>query len=73
MDGGNKPIGQAYQLVESQITQHMFVIRHVGNNPKVALIKGIAHINFTALNALDLSDNYESIEGLLRVSMPHIK
>ena len=57
MDGGNKLLGQAYQLVESPTTKHMFVIRHVDNNPKVALIKEIAHINFTALNALDLSDN----------------
>ena len=38
------------------------------------MVKEIAHIHFTALTYLQLSDNsIESIEGLARVQMAHIK
>ena len=46
---------------------------NVEYNHRVTLVKEIAHIRFTALTTLWLSDNrIESVEGLARVHMAHI-
>jgi hypothetical protein len=47
---------------------------NVDNNSRRTIVKEIAHIHFTALTSLDLSDNRtESVEGLARVQMAHIE
>ena len=50
------------------------VMEDVDNNHRATVAKEIAHINFTALVWLYLVENgIDSIEGLARVQMPHIK
>ena len=47
---------------------------NLGNNNRATIMKEIAHIHFTALTHLHLGDNrIESVEGLARVQMAHIK
>ena len=47
---------------------------NVVNNDRATILKEIAHIHFTALTTLHLADNsIESVEGLARVHMAHIK
>jgi hypothetical protein len=47
---------------------------NLDNNERATLMREIAHIHFTALTFLHLGDNrIESIEGLARVQMAHIK
>ena len=49
-------------------------MNNIGDNDRVTIVKEIAHINFTLLTRLDLGDNrIESVEGLTRVHMAHIK
>jgi hypothetical protein len=50
------------------------VIDNVGKNGRKTVVKEIGHIHFTALALLNLtSNNIDSIEGLARVQMVHIK
>ena len=47
---------------------------NVDNNDRATIVKEIAHIHFTVLTSLYLGGNrIESIEGLARVHMAHIK
>ena len=50
------------------------MIDDVGKNNRVTVVKEIAHIHFTALTNIFLVHNkIESIEGLARVQMAHVK
>jgi hypothetical protein len=49
-------------------------MHNVDDNNRAAMMKEISHIHFTALTILQLGGNrIESVEGLARVHMPHIK
>ena len=47
---------------------------NLGNNQRATLMKEIAHIRFSHLTKLELYGNeIESIEGVGRVSLPHLQ
>jgi hypothetical protein len=47
---------------------------NIDNNHRATILKEIAHIHFTVLTHLQLNGNkIDSVEGLVRVKMPHIK
>ena len=50
------------------------MVNNVGYNDRATVVKEIAHVHFTALTQLVLGGNrIESVEGLARVHMTHIK
>ena len=74
VDTRSESAGQRHHSMPSEETLFKEVVDNVDYNHRATIVKEITHIHFTTLTVLELGCNrIQSVEGLARVNMAHIK